>query len=363
MKFGLFMMPVHHPSKGLPRTIKEDMDTVIKADSLGFDEAWIGEHFTIPWENLPAPDLFIAQALARTNNIKLGTGVVLLQLHDPRELAHRIAMLDHLSDGRFYFGVGTGGVPTEFQFFDIDEKDRHAKAAEVLDAVLKIWESDGTLDYQGQFHQFKSPSPVAPEVGLGLWFKPRTLPHPPIAVAGVSPNSSTIEWAGEHGWIPLTTDILPPKFIPTHWEAYTRGAAKTGKTPDRREWRVCINLHVAETTEEARRQALHGGMARAYDEYFFPLFRTLKFMDLLKLDESMPDDAVTVDYLLNNRWVVGDPDHCVEQIKEIYELAGGFGNLLLLSQDWDPAELGLNALELFANHIAPQLRELVPPAP
>ena len=194
MKFGLFMMPVHHPSKGLPRTIQEDMNTVIKADALGLDEAWIGEHFTIPWENLPAPDLFIAQAFARTQNIKLGTGVVLLQLHDPRDLAHRIAMLDHLSDGRFYFGVGTGGVPTEFELFEVDEEKRHARAAEVVDAVLKIWESDGTLDYQGEFHQFKSPSPVAPEVGLGLWLKPATLPHPPIAVAGVSRNSSTIEW-------------------------------------------------------------------------------------------------------------------------------------------------------------------------
>jgi len=120
MNFGFFMMPVHHPEKGLPRTIQEDMRTIILADELGFDEAWVGEHFTIPWENLPAPDLFIAKALGLTKNIKIGTGVVLLQLHDPKMLAHRIAMLDHLAEGRFYFGVGTGGVPTEFEFFGID---------------------------------------------------------------------------------------------------------------------------------------------------------------------------------------------------------------------------------------------------
>jgi alkanesulfonate monooxygenase SsuD/methylene tetrahydromethanopterin reductase-like flavin-dependent oxidoreductase (luciferase family) len=53
MNFGFFMMPVHHPTKGLPRTINEDMHTVILADELGFDEVWTGEHFTIPWENLP----------------------------------------------------------------------------------------------------------------------------------------------------------------------------------------------------------------------------------------------------------------------------------------------------------------------
>ena len=49
MNFGLFMMPVHNPEKGLPRTLKEDMHTIIYADELGFDEAWIGEHFTIEW--------------------------------------------------------------------------------------------------------------------------------------------------------------------------------------------------------------------------------------------------------------------------------------------------------------------------
>lgn len=359
MNFGLFMMPVHHPDKGVPRTIKEDMNTIVLADELGFHEAWIGEHFTIPWENLPAPDLFIAKAFALTKNIKLGTGVVLLQLHDPKMLAHRIAMLDHLGEGRFYFGVGTGGVPTEFEFFNVDDEKRHARAAEVIDAVLKIWESDGTLDFQGEFHHVTAPTPV-PEVGLGLWFKPATQPHPPIAVAGVSRNSSTIEWAGEHGWIPMSTDILPPVYLPTHWEAYQRGAHRSGLVPDRREWRVCLDIHVAETTEEARNNVLNHGMAQTYNEYFLPLFRKLGFMDLMKEDETTPDEAITVEYLLNERWVVGDPEHCLKKIREVYDRAGGFGTLLQLTQDWDPPEKGLKSLELFAKHVAPKLKDLVP---
>ena len=359
MNFGLFMMPVHHPDKGLPRTLKEDMNTVVTADRLGFDEAWIGEHFTIPWENLPAPDLFIAKAFALTENIKLGTGVVLLQLHDPKMLAHRMSMLDHLGEGRFYFGVGTGGVPTEFEFFGIDEEKRHARAAETLDAVLKIWESDGTLDYQGEFHQIKSPTPIT-EVGLGLWHKPLTLPHPPIAVAGVSRNSSTIEWAGEHGWIPLTGDILPLAHVPTHWEAYKRGAAKAGRTADRRDWRVSLMIHVAETTEKARDNVLNHGMAQTFNEYFLPLFRKLGFLNIVKADDSIPDDAITVEYLMDDRWIVGDPDHCVKKIREAYDAVGGFGTLLQTNMDWDSPEIGLKSLELFSKHVAPQLRDLIP---
>ncbi len=359
MNFGLFMMPVHHPEKPLQRTIKEDMNTIIQADQLGIDEAWIGEHFTIPWENLPAPDLFISQAFARTKNIKLGTGVVLLQLHDPKMLAHRIAMLDHLGEGRFYFGVGTGGVPTEFEFFGVDQEKRHARAAEVVDAVVKIWEADGPLDYQGEFHHVTSPTPIE-EGSLGLWFKPYTKPHPPIAVAGVSPNSSTIEWAGEHGWIPLTTDLLPLASIPTHWEAYQRGAAKTGRVANRQDWRVSLDIHVAETTEEARSNVLNHGMARTYEEYFFPLFRKLGFLPLIKPDENMPDEAITVDYLMDNSWVIGDPDYCVRRIREVYDSVGGFGTLLQLTQDWDPPEIGMKSMELFAKHVMPQLRDLQP---
>ncbi len=359
MNFGLFMMPVHHPEKGLSRTIKEDMDTIIYADELGFEEAWVGEHFTIQWENLPAPDLFIAKTLGLTKNIKLGTGVVLLQLHDPRMLAHRIAMLDHLAEGRFYFGVGTGGVPTEFEFFGIDGEQRHARAAEVLDAVLKIWETEGPLDYRGQFHHVTSPEPIE-EGNLGLWLKPYTQPNPPIAVAGSSPNSSTMEWAGEHGWIPLSTSVLPLDLIPSHWEAYCRGAAKSGGSPDRRDWRVCVNMHVADTTEEARSDVLNHGMARTFNDYFFPLFKRSGLLEVMKSDPNMPDEAITVDYLMDNRWVIGDPEHCLNRLREIYDAVGGFGTLLQLTEDWDPPEKGRKSMELFAKYVAPELRELWP---
>ena len=257
---------------------------------------------------------------------------MLLQLHDPKMLAHRMAMLDHLGEGRFYFGIGTGGVPTEFDFFNVDKDKRHPRAAEVIDAVLKIWGAEGTLDYQGEFHHIKSPTPI-PEADLRMWFKPQTLPHPPIGVAGSSASSPTLEWAGEQGWIPMSTAVLPLVHVPTQWEAYKRGAAKTGRLADRREWRVSFDVHVAETTEEARNDVLNHGMARSYNEYFFPLARVTGGLDIMKVDESMPDEAVTVDYLMDDRWVIGDPDYCVRKIREAYDTVGGFGTMLQLTQD------------------------------
>ena len=360
MEYGLFIMPVHDPGKGLPRMLEEDMNTVILADELGFHEAWIGEHHTIPWEPYPAPDLFIAKAIAKTKQIMLGTGVILLQLHDPKMLAQRIALLDHLCEGRFYFGIGTGGVATEFEYFDVPQEKRHARAAETIDAVLKIWESEGPVEYKGEFHQLTAPAPRL-DGALRLWIKPATKPHPRIAVAGASPSSSTMEWAGENGWIPMSTEFLHPTKVPSHWEVYERGAAKAGRKADRRDWRVAMDIHVAETTEQARHDVLNHGMGRTFDEYFLPLQRQVGGLVNVKPDDSdVPDDAIDVQWWLDNRWTVGDPEHCLRRIKEYYEYLGGFGTLLMLSQDWDPPEKGLKSLELFAKYIAPELRKLSP---
>ena len=120
MRYGMFMMPSHPPERELFQAHQWDWDCLCLADDLGYDEAWIGEHFTSPWEPIPAPDIMIAQALMRTKNIKLATGVHLLPYHHPAELAHRVAYLDHLAQGRFMFGIGSGGLPSDYTLFDVD---------------------------------------------------------------------------------------------------------------------------------------------------------------------------------------------------------------------------------------------------
>ena len=104
MNFGLFMMPLHPPHRSFADSYDRDIDLIVAADKLGYKEAWIGEHITERWENAPCPDLLIAKALALTEQIIFGTGVTLLAIHNPVELAHRLAMLDHLARGRFYWG-------------------------------------------------------------------------------------------------------------------------------------------------------------------------------------------------------------------------------------------------------------------
>ena len=66
MNVGYFTMPLHPPGSSFTKTVEDDLQQIVTLDRLGYCEAWIGEHFTFAWENIPSPDLFIAQALGMT---------------------------------------------------------------------------------------------------------------------------------------------------------------------------------------------------------------------------------------------------------------------------------------------------------
>src|SRR2546427_10031529 len=105
-QFGLFMMLLHPPERSFVDSYERDLEQIVLADRLGYHEVWIGEHFTERWENAPAHELLIAQALLKTERVILATGVTLLALHNPVEVAHPIAMLGHLARSRFCLGIG-----------------------------------------------------------------------------------------------------------------------------------------------------------------------------------------------------------------------------------------------------------------
>ena len=112
MEIGYFTMPSHPPECGLKEGNDWDLQVMRWLDELGYQEAWVGEHHTAPWEPNPTPDLLIAQALMQTKRLRIGPGGFLLPYHHPAELANRVAMLDHMSEGRLNFGVAASGLPS-----------------------------------------------------------------------------------------------------------------------------------------------------------------------------------------------------------------------------------------------------------
>lgn len=361
MEYGLFSMPLHPPEREKVEGYRRDIETFVLADQLGYSEGWMGEHFTIPWENVTAPDLFIAHVLPRTERIILGTGVVLLPMHDPREVAMRIAYLDHLAQGRFYFGIGSGGAPTDFELHNIDfEAGEHRRRTrESIDAILKIWEAEVPFEFKGEFWSFRIPNP-RPQVPLYHHMRPYQKPHPPIAVAGLHRWSETLVLAGERGWIPMSINYLPPRQLITHWEAVEQGAQRSGRTVSRRQWRIAREVYVAETTEKAREEVLNGPMRRAFEQYMRNILASFGALDLYKVDPEMPDEAITAEYCTDNIWIVGDPDTVTEKIRKLYHDVGGFGTILQIAYDWDPWDRWLNCMYLFAKEVMPNLKDLTP---
>ena len=90
MEIGYFTMPSHPPECGLKEGHDWDLQTLRWLDELGYQEAWIGEHHTAPWEPHPSPDLLLAQAFLQTKNIRLGPGGFLLPYHHPAELGGEV---------------------------------------------------------------------------------------------------------------------------------------------------------------------------------------------------------------------------------------------------------------------------------
>ena len=333
MKLGAFLMPTHPPEQSICGGQAWDLDEIAELDRLGFAEAWIGEHFTAAWEPCPAPDLLIAQALTRTKSIRLGSLGHLLPYHQPVELAHRAAYLDHMARGRYMLGVGVSALPTDHDLFGLDASDgiNRRMTFEALDIMTSLW-TDGPRDFEGEFWSTRKPRASLDTLGFHL--RPFQAPHPPIAIAGMTPGSSNLRLAGSKGYLPVSFSISPNLAeTAEHWATVTEGAASAGRRANRTDWRIIRDIYVAATDEEARELAIHGIMGRCWREFLLPLYLKLGLGRFMKADPSMPDAAITLDYLAETLWLVGSPATVAEKIQALQRASGGFGVLLATSYD------------------------------
>jgi alkanesulfonate monooxygenase SsuD/methylene tetrahydromethanopterin reductase-like flavin-dependent oxidoreductase (luciferase family) len=349
------MMPVHPPEKPRPQCFEEDIELVVRADELGFAEAWVGQHISLAWEPIPANDLFIANVLPRTKNIRLGPGVTLVPQHHPANIAARLAYLDHLSQGRLNCGFGQGGVPTDWSLFDLpDPRIQGLMTVEGIDMVLKLWQAEAPFDYQGQFWRIRIDSPN-PNLGIGTLLRPYQQPHPPIAMSIIKANSMAARMAGQRGYKPLSTNLVPASTVAEHWKTYCAGAAEAGRpTPDRSNWSVARSIFIGETTAAAWEHARSGTFARSF-EYLLALLRSADMLSLVKHDPGVPDAEVTPEYALSHLCIIGDPDECIRQLKALWEVAGGFGTLLMIGHDWDDKAKWLRCMDLLTHEVAPAM--------
>ena len=253
MRLGLFMMPVHPPTRSFTDTLAEDEAKALYADKLGFHEMWLGEHFSASSEPIPSPLMFMAGLVPRTKNLRFGTGVICLPNHDPVIVAAEVAQFDHMSRGRFMLGIGPGGLLSDFELFgNADRAVRARKTMESIKIMQRIWSQDPPYDLPGEFRH-------RPAQG-GDHSRARHRHHaqavsesgPPITMSVSSRNSPTARVAGEQGWGILSGNNMPANAVATHWRMYSKACAEAGRPARGENWRVARNVMVAPSDAEAR---------------------------------------------------------------------------------------------------------------
>jgi len=354
MKLGFFTMPMHPPGRNYTQTLKEDREAVLFADRLGFSEAFIGEHVTDVCESVPSCLAFIASLAHETRQIRLGSGTVNLPNGHPAQVAADVAMIDHMLEGRFLFGIGPGGLRSDWEMFGNLDRDRNAMFVEAIDHILAIWSGDAPYARKGRFWDITTEKTLIREAGQGVMLKPYQQPHPPIVVTVVVPHSKGLVAAAQRGWTPITANFLQPAWAATHWPMYEQGCALGGHVADRRHWRVAKSVFVADDAAAARRYAKSAD--GPYGFYYWNLLtkrRAHGSVDIFKEHLAMPDEAVTVDYVLDRLVICGSVGSVVDQILAFRETVGDFGTLLYAGHDWADPRLARRSMELMAERVMP----------
>jgi len=361
MDLGFFTQPIHAPDRKLAETMEEDRMIFRLADRLGYAEAFIGEHMTAQRENVPNALLFVASLADTTKSIKLGTGMHNLAFSHPLVIASNVAWVDHLLQGRFLFGIGAGITFTDAEALEVLNKDRHAMFDEAISHVLALWTGEPPYNLAGEFWNISTKRMSWPEMGLGAVAKPFQRPHPPIVFGSGDARSKRLATYGERGWSMLSSDTLPASRLAEQWAKYAAGCAAAGRSADRRSWWVVRAIFVADDKKVALDYANKNPRSpyRSHFEEFHEKFKRGKLLDMFKADASVPDEGVTLDYVLDNCVIAGTVEPVVERILAVRRMAGPFGTLVYAGKNWSDPALSRRSMELMAQEVMPAVNAAI----
>lgn len=343
LRFGLFLPPYHAPRENPTLALERDLDLIVHLDRLGFDEAWVGEHHSTGWETIGSPEIFLAFAAERTRHIRLGTGAVSLPYHHPLMVADRIVLLDHLTRGRINFGVGPGGHLSDAVMLGLDPERLRELMADRLAIIMRLLREIEPITATGEGYSLTD---------AVLQLRPFQRPHPPVAVTSME-SPAGMQLAGRHGAGVLQLAVARgprgPIDLASHWAIAEESAAEHGASVSRDAWRLVTVVHLA----ESRGQALAEITAGAGEEM---LDYTQAVTGRLSPVPG-PRDKIAGQLVEAGAWIVGTPDDAVAAIEALQERSGGFGCLLIRSNEWADTAAVHRSYELFARHVMPRFQD------
>jgi limonene 1,2-monooxygenase len=339
MKFGIFLAPFHRIGENPTLALGRDMELIEWLDWLGYDEVWVGEHHSAGWELIASPEIFIAAAAERTRHIMLGSGVTSLPYHHPLLVAQRFVQLDHMTRGRAMLGCGPGALVSDAYMMGIEPVTQRPRMEEALEAIVRLLACDGPVTMKTDWFELRE---------ARLHLAPYTEPHFPIAVASVM-TPSGVTAAAKYGFGVLSLGAgLPggPDALAGQWKIAEETAATHGKTMNRKDWRLVVNVHVAEDDERAMREVKR---AERHETVTY-------FEETLGRPPGRSDDPLTEGVKMGTT-LVGSVDTVVRGIERLWEYSnGGFGGVLFRAHNWATREQTLHSYELFARYVMPRFQ-------
>ena len=356
MEFGLFVqahVPRHEmeadPVGAEHRRLMRELELAEHCDRHGFKYVWSTEHhFLEEYSHISAPEIFLPYIAARTKRIHVGSAIynITPPVNHPARIAERVAMLDHLSEGRFEFGTGRGSSSTEFKGFGIPDGDTtRAMWDESIREIIRMWRA-ARYRYDGTY--FSMPERT-------ILPKPYSLPHPPIWVACGSP--ATFEKAAQLGLGALCFSLGAPKdFAPLirTYKDTIRHAEPIGAYVNNNV--ACVTQLVCmEDRNAARRVALNMGSSYHTSLVFRYLDTFPRPAGIPAWPALIPEPSAEVleERIAAGQRVVGDPDECARAIQQYADI--GCDQLIFgILASTQPQEIAMQTVELFGRHVLPR---------
>ena len=350
MEFGLFYQLPCAREQSTARRFDELIAEAQLAQRLGFDIVWLAEHhFSANASTLAAPLLLCAAIAQATEQIKIGTAVALLPLHNPVQLAEEVATLDMLSHGRAVFGIGRGSTAYHFQGYGVPLEQARERYLEGLEVIVSAWTKE-EFSHHGRHFNYSN---------LKVEPKPYQQPHPPVYVAANSLD--TFAMAGSMGHhlmlAPLRIKIEGAK---AGLETYRRHRAENGHALTSAKVALTVPVFVDRDGEKAR--------AVAEDDINRYLERARAISGGLAPEQATKANGAagqgpersaraTFEEIYDQASAIGDPARCVAQLKSLQEMfqPSEFMCWYNMGGLMTPGEVA-ESMRLFAAEVMPHFR-------
>jgi alkanesulfonate monooxygenase SsuD/methylene tetrahydromethanopterin reductase-like flavin-dependent oxidoreductase (luciferase family) len=327
---------------------QELMQTVDAAEAGGLDGVWLGEIHFLPTRSILCSPLTVAAAIAsRTRRMCIGTAVHVTPLRHPLNIAEDVATLDHLSHGRFEFGIGRSGSARSYDALGVPYEESQGRLMEGLEVMREAWKGK-PFSFHGTYYQVDNAC-IGP--------RPLQQPHPPVRIAALNPNSFTrAAELGLHIFVGLRgTDITVLRGQVESYQETRRAAGHRGYGSVY----LRIPLYAAATDAQAIEES------RESIVFYFrrqsQLARAGTGSGTVTTEQRMAQAdelaTLTLEHILAERVVVGSPQSLVRRLSELREQLHLDGVIVEPNPGGKiPLRQTMQSLELLAREIAPALR-------